>query len=86
MVKTMDEKVIFRMPGDELSAFRRRVIAEGLSVSIVLRRSIADYMKLPVANVRSRKLDIPFAGCLKGAESTSDYRSRAADYALERCR
>ena len=86
MVKTMDEKVIFRMPGDELSAFRRRVTAEGLSISIVLRRSIADYMKLPVSNAASRKLDIPFAGCLKDAESTADYRSRAADYVLERCR
>ena len=43
MAKTMDEKVIFRMPGDELSAFRRRVTAEGLSISIVLRRSIADF-------------------------------------------
>ena len=29
MVKTMDEKVIFRMPGDELSAFRRRVASKG---------------------------------------------------------
>ena len=86
MVKTMDEKVIFRMPGDELSTFRRRVTAEGLSVSIVLRRSIADYMKLPVSNVGSRKLDIPFAGCLKDSRSTADYRSRAADYILERCR
>ena len=68
MVKTMDEKVIFRMPGDELSAFRRRVTAEGLSISIVLRRSIADYMKLPMSNAGSRKLDIPFAGCLTDAE------------------
>ena len=86
MVKTMDEKVIFRMPGDELSAFRRRVTAEGLSISIVLRRSIADYMKLPVSSAVSRKLDIPFAGCLKDAGSVADYRSRAADYVLERCR
>ena len=86
MVKTMNEKVIFRMPGDELSAFRRRVMAEGLSVSIVLRRSIADYMRLPVSNAGSRKLDIPFAGCLKDSGSTADYRSRAADYILERCR
>lgn len=86
MVKTMDEKVIFRMPGDELSAFRRRVADEGLSVSIVLRKSIADYMKLPAAKSKVRKLDIPFAGCLKDADVSSDYRGHAADYVLERCR
>lgn len=85
MVKAMNEKVIFRMPGDELSAFRRRVTAEGLSISIVLRRSIADYMKLPVSQA-ARKLDIPFAGCLKDVDETANYRSRAADYVLERCR
>ena len=25
----MDEKVMFRMPGDELSAFKRRIAADG---------------------------------------------------------
>ena len=86
MVKTMDDKVIFRMPGDELSAFRRRVASEGLSISIVLRKSIADYMKLPPSKPNVRKLDIPFAGCLKNEDGEADYRMRAADYVLERCR
>ena len=86
MVKTMDEKEIFRMPGDELSAFRRRVTAQGLSISIVLRKSIADYMKLPPSKSDVRKLDIPFAGCLKNEDDEADYRMRAADYVLERCR
>lgn len=85
MVKTMDEKVIFRMPGDELSAFRRRVASEGVSISVVLRKSIADYMRRPRSKPDVRKLDIPFAGCLKN-DDAADYRLRAAEYVRERCR
>ncbi len=36
-MNAMDEKVMFRIPGDELAAFKRRVAADGLTVSVFLR-------------------------------------------------
>lgn len=81
-MKAMDEKVMFRMPGDELAAFKRRVAADGLTVSMFLRMRITDYLKTPPTAAKPRPLDIPFAGCLKG--ETGDYRSRAAGYFLGR--
>ncbi len=81
-MNAMDEKVMFRMPGDKLAAFKRRIAADGLTVSVFLRMSIEDYLTTPPAVVKGRSLDIPFAGCLKG--ESGDYRSRAAEYFLGR--
>lgn len=81
-MNAMDEKVMFRMPGDELAAFKRRIAADGLTVSVFLRMRIKDYLKTPPTAARNRSLDIPFAGCLKG--ESGDYRSRAAEYFLGR--
>ena len=81
-MNAMDEKVMFRMPGDELSAFKRRIAADGLTVSVFLRMRIKDYLKTPPAAGRVRPLDIPFAGCLKC--EAGDYRARAAEYVLGR--
>lgn len=36
-MNAMDEKVMFRIPGDELAAFKRRVAEDGLTVSVFLR-------------------------------------------------
>ena len=81
-MNAMDEKVMFRIPGDELAAFKRRIAADGLTVSVFLRTSIKDYLKTPPVAAKSRPIDIPFAGCLE-CES-GDYRSRAAEYFLGR--
>lgn len=81
-MNAMDEKVMFRMPGDELAAFKRRIAEDGLTVSVFLRMSIKDYLKTPPATSRDRPMDIPFAGCLK--DESGNYRSRAAEYFLGR--
>ena len=81
-MNAMDEKVMFRMPGDELAAFKRRIAADGLTVSVFLRMSIKDYLKTPPATSRDRPMDIPFAGCLK--DESGNYRARAAEYFLGR--
>ena len=81
-MSVMNEKVMFRMPGDELAAFKRRIAADGLTVSVFLRMSIKDYLKTPPAVAKSLQLDIPFAGCLK--DESGDYRSRAAEYFMGR--
>jgi len=87
MNSTLQERVIFRMPSDQLSAFRRRVSVDGLTISFVLRRSIDEYMKTPPRKAATEPVNIPFAGCLKRKGTpTEDYRAQAADYILERCR
>ena len=79
-MNAMDEKVMFRIPGDELAALKRRVAEDGLTVSVFLRMRIKDYLKTPPEVGKTRPLDIPFAGCLKG--EAGDYRSRVAEYLL----
>jgi len=81
-MNAMDEKVMFRIPGDELAAFKRRIAADGLTISVFLRMRIKDYLETPPVAGRTRPMDIPFAGCLKG--EAGDYRSRAAEYFLGR--
>ena len=43
-MKAMTEKVIFRMPGDELAAFKRRLSHDGITISVFLRTSIQNYL------------------------------------------
>ena len=79
-MNAMNEKVMFSIPGDELAAFKRRVAADGLTVSLSLRMRTTDYLKTPPDAGRTRPMDIPFVGCLKG--EAGDYRSRVAEYLL----
>ncbi len=83
MVKTKNEKIEFRIPGDELAAFRQRISDEGMTISLFLRMSIEQFMRTPRHNVSQKgETHIPFLGCLKG--ETGDYRDRAAAYVLGR--
>lgn len=83
MAKTLDEKVVFRMAGDDLAAFRERLHGDGITMSVFFRRNIADYLRQrPVQSRRTTRIDIPFEGCLKG--EFGDYRDRAAEYVAGR--
>ncbi len=83
MIKTKDEKIEFRIPGDELAAFRQRISEEGMTISMFLRMSIDKYMRTPPRKgLRKGALSIPFQGSLKG--ETGDYRDRAAAYVIGR--
>ncbi len=83
MVKTKDDKIEVRIPGDELAAFRQRISDEGMTISVFLRMSIEQFMKTPRHNGNPKgETHIPFLGCLKG--ETGDYRDRAASYVLGR--
>lgn len=89
MTKTMDEKVEFMIPSDELAAFRHRVSSDGMTVGFFLRMSISNYLNMPSREhvrsdaLRKTPLSIPFCGCLRG--DCGDYRDRAAEYVLKRC-
>ena len=81
-MKTMTEKVIFRMPGDELAAFKRRLSHDGITISVFLRTSIQNYLISNPRITTQSVLPIPFCGCLK--DEQGDYRDRAAEYVLGR--
>ncbi len=81
-MKVMDETVMFRMPGDELTAFKRRISREGLTISVFLRMSIENYLRRTDVMPKASTIPIPFYGCLK--DEQGDYRDRAAEYVLGR--
>lgn len=88
-MKVMEEKVVFSMPGNELTAFKRRIRGEGLSVGVFLRMSIENYLKNSSGSrkmysipIERSVVSIPFLGSLKNEQG--DYRDRAAEYVLGR--
>ena len=81
-MKTMNDKVIFRVPHDELAAFKRRISSEGLTISLFFRMSMENYLKSYGHGGKEAPVSIPFCGCLR--DEHGDYRDRAAEYVLGR--
>lgn len=88
-MRVMDEKVMFRMPGDELTAFKRSIRKDGLSISVFLRMSIKNYLQNSSRRqetlsrpIERSGMSIPLWGCLRNEQG--NYRDRAAEYVLGR--